>query len=65
MDFQIKCRSNKISKMSKFKKLVGNSPIEMTTQLYDSCQFYENERGAIFDTGHPYKTNMRHGLLTN
>ena len=27
MDFQIKCRSNKISKMSKFKKLVGNSPL--------------------------------------
>ena len=27
MDFQIKCRSNKISKMSKFKKLVGNGPM--------------------------------------
>ena len=34
MDFQIKCRSNKISKMSKFKKLVGNSPI--------FCETYHN-----------------------
>ena len=47
MDFQIKCRSNKISKMSKFKKLVGNSPFVPVVSGPTSYRYIPNFRPRL------------------
>ena len=36
--------------------------IEITTPGNNECQFSVYDHGAIFETGFPYRDNMRHGF---
>ena len=58
MVFQIKCRSNKISKMSKFKKLVGNSPLWGNDST--NPRLYTTTKNFTFRSGTSDKLHVGH-----
>ena len=41
----------------------GESTEGTTPNEFTGCQFYEEENGAVFDTGSPYSNNLRPGYL--
>ena len=47
-------------------------PTEATTEpwtdlssVYNDCQFFKGDSSAFFDSGSPYRNDMRHGLLNS